>query len=114
MQAEMIEKLLAQMSVEDLCGQLLNYNIAPSETLEVLEEKFKNTLPGGIFFGGDTPPERIAQVTALVNKYTKVPVIVSADIETVPAAVSRMPRICPFPCRGVPRTMRRSWNARVN
>ena len=97
MQAEMIEKLLAQMSVEDLCGQLLNYNIAPSETLEVLEEKFKNTLPGGIFFGGNTPPERIAQVTALVNKYTKAPVIVSADIENGPGCCVKDAAYLPFP-----------------
>ena len=97
MQAEMIEKLLAQMSVEDLCGQLLNYNIAPSETLDALEEKFKNTLPGGIFFGGNTPPERIAQVTALVNKYTKVPVIVSADIENGPGCCVKDAAYLPFP-----------------
>ena len=79
MNTEMIEKLLDSMSVEDLCGQLLNYNIGPKMTLEELDEKFRKTRPGGLFFGWNTTPERIAEVVALAEKYTKAPVIVSAD-----------------------------------
>ena len=84
MNTEMIEKLLDSMSVEDLCGQLLNYNIGPKMTLEELDEKFRKTRPGGLFFGWNTTPERIAEVVALAEKYTKAPVIVSADIENGP------------------------------
>ena len=84
MNTEKIEKLLDSMTVEDLCGQLLNYNIAPATPLEELDKQFRNTRPGGLFFGWNNTPERIAAVTALAEKYTKAPVIVSADIENGP------------------------------
>ncbi len=84
MNTEMIEKLLAEMSDEDLCGQLLNYSIPASQTIEQLDAMFKHTRPGGLFFGWNTTPERIREVTALAEKYTKAPVIVSADIENGP------------------------------
>ena len=38
MNVEKIEQLLAEMTVEDLCGQLLNYNVPGSMPLEELEE----------------------------------------------------------------------------
>ena len=76
MNSEMIEKILKEMSIEDLCGQLLNYNIPANKTDEELHEMFRNTRPGGLFFGWNTTPERIAQVTAIAEQYTKVPVIV--------------------------------------
>ncbi len=94
---EMIEKILESMSVEDLCGQLLNYNISPSTSLEVLEEQFRNTRPGGVFFGGNTTPERIAEVTAIANKYAKAPVIVSADIEYGPGCCIKDAPYIPYP-----------------
>ena len=84
MTAEQIEKLLEGMSDEDLCGQLLNYSIPASKTVEELDEMFRTTRPGGLFFGWNTTPERIREVTALAEKYAKVPVIVSADIENGP------------------------------
>ena len=84
MNTEKIEKLLAEMSDEDLCGQLLNYSIPASLTVEELDEMFKETRPGGLFFGWNSTPERIREVTALAEKYTKAPVIVSADIENGP------------------------------
>ena len=84
MNMEKIEKLLSEMSTEDLCGQLLNYNIPASKTAEELDAMFKATRPGGLFFGWNTTPERIAEVTAIAEKYTKAPVIVSADIENGP------------------------------
>ena len=84
MKNEMIERLLSEMSDEDLCGQLLNYSIPASKTVEELDEMFSTTRPGGLFFGWNTTPERIREVTALAEKYAKVPVIVSADIENGP------------------------------
>ena len=59
MNETMIEKLLSEMSVEDLCGQLLNYSIPANKTIEELDEMFKTTRPGGLFFGWNTTPERI-------------------------------------------------------
>ena len=97
MNTEKIEKLLDSMTVEDLCGQLLNYNIAPATPLEELEGLFRRTRPGGVFFGGNTDPARIAAVTALVNRYTKAPVIVSADIENGPGCCIKDAPYIPYP-----------------
>ena len=97
MKNEMIEALLAEMTDEDLVGQLLNYNISPNMTLETLEALFKNTRPGGIFFGGNTTPERIAEVVAIANKYAKAPVIVSADIENGPGCCIKDAPYIPYP-----------------
>ena len=97
MNEAMIETLLSEMSVEDLCGQLLNYNIPANKTIEQLDEEFKATRPGGLFFGWNTTPERIREVTALANKYTKVPVIVAADIEYGPGCCIKDAPYIPFP-----------------
>lgn len=97
MNTERLEKLIAQMSDEDLCGQLLNYNIPGSMPLEEVEEMFKTTRPGGVFFGGGTRPERIREVTALANQYAKAPVIVSADIENGPGCCVKDAQYLPFP-----------------
>ncbi len=97
MKNEMIERLLSEMSDEDLCGQLINYNIPGSMPLEEVEKMFKETRPGGVFFGGNTTPERIREVTALANKYTKVPVIVAADIEYGPGCCIKDAPYIPFP-----------------
>ena len=78
MKEAMIEKLLSEMSVEDLCGQLLNYNIPASKTIEQLDEEFKATRPGGLFFGWNTTPERIVEmipdlldkISAMIEKKT--------------------------------------------
>ena len=45
MNTEKIEKLLAEMTVEDLCGQLLNYNIPPNLTEAEIDAMFKSTRP---------------------------------------------------------------------
>ena len=92
-----IEALLESLSTEDLCGQLLNFNIAHKTPLDVLEERFKKTRPGALFFNGNAPLERIRAVTALANKYTKVPVIVSADIEYGPGCCIKDAPYIPFP-----------------
>ena len=97
MNVEKIEQLLAEMTVEDLCGQLLNYNIPNSMPLEEVEKMFRETRPGGVFFGGNTTPERIREVTALANKYAKAPVIVSADIENGPGCCVKDAQYLPFP-----------------
>lgn len=97
MKNEMIERLISKMSDEDLCGQLLNFNIAHKTPLDVLEEHFKKTRPGAIFFNGNAPAERIREVTALANKYTKVPVIVAADIEYGPGCCIKDAPYIPFP-----------------
>ena len=97
MDNKQMEALLESLSTEDLCGQLLNFFIAPKATPEKLAELFEKTRPGAIFFNGNTPPERIREVTALANKYTKIPVIVSADTEYGPGCCIKDAPYMPFP-----------------
>ena len=92
-----IEAVLERLTTEDLCGQLLNFFIAPKTSPEKLAELFERTRPGAIFFNGNTPPERIREVTELANRYTKVPVIVSADTEYGPGCCIKDAPYMPFP-----------------
>ena len=97
MDNKQIEALLESLSTEELCGQLLNFFIAPKTSLEKLTELFEKTRPGALFFNADTPAERIREVTALANRYTKVPVIVSADTEYGPGCCIKDAPYMPFP-----------------
>lgn len=82
-QADRIEKIIDEMSIEDLCGQLINFNVSGKIPYEEFEELVKRIRPGGIFVSRMNADE-IRRYTDIVNKYTKVPVIVSADIEHGP------------------------------
>lgn len=75
-----IEKIIEEMSLEELCGQLLNISITKRQTLEEFEAVVKKVRPGGLFASNLTQ-EEIRQRADIVNKYTNVPVIISADIE---------------------------------
>ena len=59
MDQKQIEAILESLSTEELCGQLLDFFIAPKTSLEQLAELFEKTRPGAIFFNADTPMERI-------------------------------------------------------
>lgn len=75
-----IEDLINNMSVDDLCGQLLCYSMPLKGNME---EEIKRTKPGGIFVYGASRAQ-IKEYTDLVNKYTKVSVIVASDVENGP------------------------------
>ena len=74
------EKLLNEMTVEEICGQLLCYDIYEKDDPEEVEEVIKRIKPGGIFVS-NMSAEKIKLYTDMVNKYTKVPVIVSVDVK---------------------------------
>lgn len=75
--------IIDSLSLEDLVGQVLCYDIYPKNTPEEIEEVFKKIRPGGIFLTGMNK-ELIAKYTEIANKYTKIPVIISSDIENGP------------------------------
>ncbi len=93
-----IEKIIDSMTLDDLCGQLLCY-IAPigryKSRGEDFEEMVKRTKPGGIFVEGVTG-EQVKEISEMINKHTKVPVIVAADAEFGPNPVSDAKTILPF------------------
>ncbi len=79
------ERILDRMTDDELVGQLLCYEVGPKMTAEKLEEYVKATRPGGIFVHS-IDAERIKLFTDIVNKYSSVPVIVSADVENGPGS----------------------------
>lgn len=78
-----IENVLHNLTIDDLVGQTLCVAVNNKMTTEEFEEIAKNNLPGGVFFS-KTTAERIKIFTDIANKYVKIPVIVSADVENGP------------------------------
>lgn len=80
-----IKKLAGELTLEDICGQLINFNVSGKIPYDEFEEIARKIRPGAIFIAGNTK-EEIEKYTEIVNKYTKVPVIVSADLENGPGS----------------------------
>jgi len=105
MTKEQIRKIVDELSLDDLVGQVLSYLVPDKitdEKLSNLEEKFRHMRPGAIFVNS-LSSENIKKVTKLANKYTKIPVIVQADTENGP-----FPSVADCPHR-LPRAM--AWGA---
>ncbi len=79
----MIERIVNSLTLEEKIGQLLCIEISAKADPAKVEEYVRRVLPGGIFLVGMTA-EQIKFYTDMVNEYTKVPVIVSSDIEHGP------------------------------
>lgn len=78
-----IKKIVQNMTLDELCGQVLCYLMPLKKTPEENEEIIKKTKPGGIFVYSATP-EEIENYTDTVNKYTSVPAVVASDAENGP------------------------------
>ncbi|MBR7100354.1 MAG: glycoside hydrolase family 3 protein [Clostridia bacterium] len=77
------EKLFNQLDLEDIVGQTLCLSISNKVDPEEIEEIVKKVKPGGIFVCGMTP-EKVKFYADMVNKYVKVPVVVTSDVEDGP------------------------------
>ena len=90
---EKIEKLVEELSLEELVGQLLCYDIYDKDDPKEVEENLKRVRAGGIFIKSMSP-EKIKAYTKMAQKYSKLPVIVSADVESGPGnAVKGTPNL---------------------
>ncbi len=78
-----MKELVNSLTLEEKIGQLLCIEIPAKADPTKVEEYVKHVLPGGIFLVGMTA-EQVKLYTDMVNKYTKIPVIVSSDIENGP------------------------------
>ena len=78
---DFIESLIDKMSLDELCGQLMDLNVNGKMSIEELEELAIKMRPGSIFVTKKTK-EDIAKMSEVINKHTPVPIIVSADIES--------------------------------
>ncbi len=91
-----IMKRLQGLETADLIGQLLCYDIYDKDDPAEVEKILKKIRPGGIFLTRTTR-EKVKLYTDMANKYTKLPVIVAADIECGPGAVVKGEGLLPHP-----------------
>ncbi len=75
-----------KLTLEELAGQVLCPDIYPSDDPAEVEEMLKKNKPGGLFMVGMTK-EQIKMYTDMANKYTKVPVIITSDVENGPEII---------------------------
>jgi beta-N-acetylhexosaminidase len=75
--------IIDNLSLEDLVGQVLCYQIPTKANPKEVEEMVKRVKPGGIFLT-NMERDQVKLYTDMVNKYAKIPVIVSSDVENGP------------------------------
>lgn len=79
-----IDAIVQSMTIDDLCGQVLCYNVSDhkwsDEEFEIIAAE---THPGGVFVMGATKTE-IEKYEKAINAHTKAPAIVSTDAEIGP------------------------------
>ncbi len=99
MEKESIKKIVDSMTLDELCGQVLCYT-APLGVYKGdfgdFEEMIKRTKPGGLFVNSGKG-EDIKKLEETVNKYLKIPVIISGDTENGPNTISDYPTRMPLP-----------------
>ncbi len=91
-----IEQIIATLSVEDACGQILCYDIYDKDDPAEVEAIVSKIKPGGIFVE-DMPAEKVKAYVDMIGKYVKSPVIVSADVENGPIKAVKSGGLLPFP-----------------
>lgn len=102
-----IEQIIAGLSVEDACGQILCYDIFDKDDPAEVEAIVRRIKPGGIFVE-DMPAEKVKAYVDMIGKYVKSPVIVSADVENGPIKAVKGGGLLPFPMEwGASATSRR-------
>lgn len=81
------------LTLSELCGQLLCLDVSDKDDPETVEQLVRRMKPGGIFVAGMTP-EKIRFYRNMVNRHTRIPCIVAADVEYGPgSAVKGIPTL---------------------
>ncbi len=83
MEEKDLDKIIENLTTEDLVGQTICLDISNKDTPDQIEKIIKHIKPGGLFMS-NTTTERIRIFTDIANKYAKIPVIVSSDVEDGP------------------------------
>ena len=93
-----IKKWIDEMSVEELCGQVLAYDIQPKDSEEETLKVIEKIKPGTLFVCGEqrdsveelTPLfEKTKKFSEYASKVAKVPCLVATDIENGPGSYCR-------------------------
>ncbi len=81
-----ISEIVDKMSLDELCGQVLNFEFTETHTpLERVEEIIKTTHPGSYYIGDQTTDYR-DRIIDLHNKYCNLPLMITADVENGPGS----------------------------
>ena len=91
-----LNEILNGLSLEDMVGQLLCYDIYPKDDPCEVEKVLAKIRPGGLFLTGMTG-EQIAAYTEMANRYTKIPVVIASDIEKGPETAIKDAGYIPYP-----------------
>ncbi|MBR2375261.1 MAG: hypothetical protein IKA88_03120 [Clostridia bacterium] len=91
-----IKKIVDEMSIEELCGQVLAYDVQPKDTEEEIYDVIERIRPGALFLCGankNTVEELEEQFQRdrgyykHATKITGIPCIMSTDIENGPGCM---------------------------
>ena len=78
-----ITQIIDSLTLEELCGQLLCYDVCEKDDPAEVEKIIAEIKPGGIF-ADKISKEKLRLFTDMANRHTKLPVIVAGDIEMGP------------------------------
>lgn len=92
-----VETILNNLTLDEMIGQMLCFDFsAPNLPEQEMENIIKQTHAGSFFVAG-VDSKRIKTATQLVEKYTKLPALVAADIENGPGSVFGPENETPLP-----------------
>ena len=91
-----LQETIASLTTEELCGQLLCLDVYEKDDPAEVEKVISRIKPGGLFVSA-MPAEKIKLYTDMANKYSPVPVIISADVENGPENGVKGGGLLPYP-----------------
>jgi len=92
-----LQVLVDELPLDDLVGQVLNYEFNGShQKWEWIEETIRTTKPGSVFYGC-MDEAFCAKIRAVQDAVCKVPTIYSADVENGPGGVGSLNQALPKP-----------------
>ena len=84
------------LTTEELCGQLLCLDVYEKDDPAEVEKVIARIKPGGLFVSS-MPADKIKLYMDMANKYSPVPVIISADVENGPENGVKGGGLLPYP-----------------
>lgn len=92
------DRMIEEMSLDDLCGQVLCYNrtVLRECSDEEMQRIVRETKPGGVFVY-DTSKEEAERYSSAINACAKIPAIIATDAEHGPGGPLRDVAVLPQP-----------------
>lgn len=93
---EKVQKIIDSLTLDEKVGQLLCPDVYASDDMEKVEEVFKHSHVGSIFLTSMSK-EKVQEFKKIAQKYSPLPVMISADVECGPGwVVDGLPTM-PYP-----------------